>query len=794
LRRFLDGEPVAARPAGALERSWRWCKRQPKLAAALGAAAAGLLAVIGLSNLLGIREYRNSQALRKEQRETEKALELVKEQHADAQARLYNFTMRDVERAWGEMKVGTFWQNLEKYAPGSPDEQLRGFEWYYWQKRAEGRARLTGFSAVVVGLGIDARRQEVLAVQVDGRLSAHPLDGGPGRDLFRLEPGTEVHAGTFDGDLTRVAFGLTDGRVQVWDVARGQLLRTIAAGGELTGTLRLCRDGNLLAVSSMKPKEFISDGISVWDVGSGREVWARPNKPAMMAFSPDGKTMAYCPLLGEEGIRLIDLASGRESEPFDATPGFVGLMPEFCLGGTSLAQSGATVSADGTQGGCLVLWNLADKKIQVTQDRLLWNPSFLAASPDGQQLAIAGLMDGVIHLWDARLAGEQHRITGTRTEFSSALVYSTDGRLLGVAANDRTISLWDAKYGQDAVTLTGHDRSVTDLAYFGRGERLASSSWDGTIKLWDLASRTVTDTLTAPNGAIVALAANTDAGLVAGAVKPKQVLVWDISTRTVYATFAASTGDFTRLAFSPHGRLLALADAKAGSISVWDVTAKRAMPELHGGEQPFSAIAFSPDGSRLVAGQDIAGSYRIAEGATSAAILEWDVASGQLLRQLRGHYGPVRGLAYRGDGRMLASGSEDNTIRLWNTTDGSLLRTLAGHTHGVQSVAFSPDGRRLASGAGSPGAVAPEHELKVWDVNTGMETLNMPGHTMGVRAVAFRPDGGQLASASADGTIRLWDAIPPQPEQAAPEHANAAKGGTPANADSAAKVPDQPVK
>jgi tetratricopeptide (TPR) repeat protein/tRNA A-37 threonylcarbamoyl transferase component Bud32 len=45
LRRWLNGEPILARPARAWERGWRWAKRRPALAAALGV---GILAVVGL--------------------------------------------------------------------------------------------------------------------------------------------------------------------------------------------------------------------------------------------------------------------------------------------------------------------------------------------------------------------------------------------------------------------------------------------------------------------------------------------------------------------------------------------------------------------------------------------------------------------------------------------------------------------------------------------------------------------------------------------------------------------------
>jgi predicted Ser/Thr protein kinase len=43
LERFCSGEPIRARPVGHVERLWRWCKRQPALAAASAAAVLGVL-------------------------------------------------------------------------------------------------------------------------------------------------------------------------------------------------------------------------------------------------------------------------------------------------------------------------------------------------------------------------------------------------------------------------------------------------------------------------------------------------------------------------------------------------------------------------------------------------------------------------------------------------------------------------------------------------------------------------------------------------------------------------------
>jgi transcription initiation factor TFIID subunit 5 len=174
---------------------------------------------------------------------------------------------------------------------------------------------------------------------------------------------------------------------------------------------------------------------------------------------------------------------------------------------------------------------------------------------------------------------------------------------------------------------------------------------------------------------------------------------------------------------------------------------------------------------------------------------------------LRGHVGPVYGVDYAADDKMLLSCSADGTVRLWSTELSAGLVAFRGHVLPVWDVAFAPDhGFYFASGgadrtarvwstertqsirvfAGHQSDVdvvkwhpnchyiatgSSDRTVRLWDVRLGGCCRVLSGHTSAITALAFSRDGTTLASADAGGAVRVWDLTMAQQMGLAVRHA-----------------------
>ena len=178
--------------------------------------------------------------------------------------------------------------------------------------------------------------------------------------------------------------GNWDTGIQLWDLASGQLLRTLLGHNATVQSVSFSPDGRMLASGCA------DNTIELWDVAGGqllRTLQGHAAAVASVAFSPDGRTLASGS--GDRTIKLWDVASGQLLRTMSGHYGAV----------TSVAFSpdGQTL-ASGSMDHSIKIWDAASGKMVRTQKGDNYEVTSVAFSPDGRTLASGGTDD--IKLWD----------------------------------------------------------------------------------------------------------------------------------------------------------------------------------------------------------------------------------------------------------------------------------------------------------------------------------------------------------------------------------------------------------
>ncbi len=250
---------------------------------------------------------------------------------------------------------------------------------------------------------------EVLAVAFspDGKTLASASDDGtvklwdlPTRKLRATikREGTPVNHGgwaahgtsysvTFspDGKTLTLASRFLPGKLNLWDVATGELKTTLARHRYTVVAVVFSPDGKMLATGSERR------GVTLWDVATGEPkttMTRHTGRVASVAFSPDGKTLASG---GEDRtVNLWDVATGKPKRTLKGHTGGVSSLA-FSPDGKTLASSGPKT---------VTLWDVAVGEPKTTLTGHTGAVECVAFSPDGKTLA-SGSWDGTVRLWRA---------------------------------------------------------------------------------------------------------------------------------------------------------------------------------------------------------------------------------------------------------------------------------------------------------------------------------------------------------------------------------------------------------
>ena len=293
--------------------------------------------------------------------------------------------------------------------------------------------------------------------------------------------------------------------IWLFDLATGELLHTLPG---FAPVIAFSPDGQTIAGINPEDKT-----VRLWDVATGQHLHNlrghdEANPLSFLVFSPDGDTLVSATV--DATIRLWDVATGAIRHILQAPTYFWGL---------ALSPDGKTLAASHNRlrTGFIQLWDLDTRQVSSTLN-LDGNFYGLAFSPDGKTLA-------VVSQAVALKGGRSQGVTGI-------LLFDLDTRKIR-ATLER--GYWDSfrniAFSPDSKILLSQGGSHIPVGSEG------AENWKHIILLWDIAKGQTQSLIVAPEYQEFKGMALTPDGNTLVSTKyinkdyNTQVLLWDISTR-----------------------------------------------------------------------------------------------------------------------------------------------------------------------------------------------------------------------------------------------------------------------
>ncbi|KAI0040255.1 WD40 repeat-like protein [Auriscalpium vulgare] len=338
---------------------------------------------------------------------------------------------------------------------------------------------------------------------------------------------------------------------------------------------------------------------------------------------------------------------------------------------------------------------------------------FTVATHPTAPLAVSGGEDETGYIWDVTSGEIVVKLTG-HTDSVSASGFSSDGEMVATGGMDGRVRVWrrvgtaDYKTWEFLTELQGADE-VMWLRWHPKGPVLLAGSNDSTVWLWQLPTGNTMQVFAGHSGPVQCGEFTPDGKRIVTADADNNLCYWDPRASAPIFKLTSNSARFsldgiTALAINPSSTLAVVGGAAGGvrviSLSKGEVVA--ALGSHAEGESVEAAVFVNIVGTVGGSGTGAAGGGTVVTGATDGKACIWDLNTNRLRATLQHKDSVTSLMVHPTKPHLLVSGSADKTLRTWDARSATLLREHKGHQGPIMAAALGLAGEVTVS-AGDDG-------------------------------------------------------------------------------------------